>query len=73
MATPAPPKDIEFPVCLACGTRTACVLVRLANDEAWWLCPEFCFPALLADCRDWLRNEQEHNRQLRAEKGPSPC
>lgn len=50
--------------------RTTCNLVRLGIDEEWYLCPFTCFPALLADCREWLTNELQHNRQLSEEHPP---
>lgn len=74
MGTPDPPSNVELPACRACGLRTTCNLVRLGIDEEWYLCPFTCFPALLADCRDWLAGELAHNQQLgAAEEGPSPC
>jgi hypothetical protein len=59
-----PPPSCELPRCEACGKQTLCNLVLLANDERWYLCPDVCLPALLAEARGWLRREQRHNAIL---------
>ena len=61
---------LELPACRACGLRTTCNLVRLGNDEQWYLCPFTCYPALLADCQEWLTNELAHNRSLPPAREP---
>jgi hypothetical protein len=60
---PAP--SYELPKCEACGKQTTCNLVILANAHRWYLCPEICMPAFLAEAEGWLKREQRHNELLR--------
>jgi hypothetical protein len=46
----------ELPYCAACGKQVAC--------ERWYLCPDVCMPALLAEARSWLAREKRHNERL---------
>lgn len=59
-----PPPSYEVPRCAACGRQTLCNLVVLACEERWYLCPDSCMPAFLAEARGWLRREQRHSELL---------
>lgn len=61
-----PPPAYELPPCEACGKRTTCNLVLLANERRWYLCPDICMPAFLAEADGWLKREQRHNELLAA-------